>query len=95
MNNCPQCGAPISGGDSVCRYCGKKFDVAVNQPHEAIQASVKNDEKRVNKPISNMPHQAGIHLSNRYEIKKKRSFGKFLAILFTIFAVLGLLTALL
>lgn len=94
MKNCPQCGAPISKGDSVCRYCGRKFESDVDHSRNSGTSKGK-EERNENRPISNISQQARIHLSNRYELKKKNVFSRIVIGFIVTVILLCLLSALL
>ena len=80
-NKCPNCGAPFSATDRVCKYCGAEL-----KSQKASDEVKKTDEvKKVSKgpAITNTgsSKQAHIHLSNNYVIKGKRRKGWLIALI--------------
>lgn len=95
MKNCQQCGAPISSGDSVCRYCGRKFESDVDHSQNSVTTKGKDEERKENRPVSNITQHARIHLSNEYKIKKKSVFRRIVIGFVVIILILCLLSVLL
>ena len=95
---CPQCGAPRSPEDTVCKYCGEKLSpVQANQPQQAAvnqQTSQGQPVIIVNNNGASQPKYKpvqAIHISNTYVNKDKKKKGWIVVL--AIIVVIGIIGA--
>ena len=89
---CPQCGAPRSSNDTVCKYCGEKLTPVQTQeiPVAGNQQQVQSGQPVI--IVNNGPQKPSyqtvqpIHISNTYNIGKKKKH----VLLWIILIVIGL-----
>lgn len=87
---CPQCGAPRSPNDTVCKYCGEKLSPV--QTGEKTAASQQAQSGQPYVIINNGNQQPAyktvqpIHISNTYNIGKKKKH----VVLWIILILIGL-----